>query len=70
MGMRFNDVSMFDLEYQRNVCESMLSPFFNPSKNLKRDIESHLANVNREIGRRMDRRDAMMRHPTNRFRNR
>lgn len=52
----FKDQSDFDLEYQRNVCESMLSPFFNPSKNLRRDIESHLANVNREIGRRMGKR--------------
>lgn len=54
--MKFNDVSDFDLEYQRNVCESMLSPFFHPSKNLRRDIEHHLANVNREINRRLVRR--------------
>lgn len=52
----FYGASQFDLEYQRSVCESMLSPFFNPSKNLRRDIENHLANVNREIGRRMARK--------------
>jgi hypothetical protein len=66
----FRDVSDFDLEYQRNVCESMLSPFFHPSKNLRRDIEHHLSSVNQEIGRRMDRRESMQRHPTNRFRQR
>jgi hypothetical protein len=56
MSKQFRGVSDFDLEYQRNVCESMLSPFFNPSKNLRRDIEHHLSNVNQEIGRRMGRR--------------